>query len=96
MTITRLESRIARLEQYRKPQASYVVHISQPRTPEEPATIARAKAQGLKRFHCAGPFQCLFLSNSSNAAINLTARPAGENISLLVAPYLRDVLKTLA
>jgi hypothetical protein len=41
-----LESRISRLEQYRKPQRSYVIHCSDPPTADELSEISRAKAEG--------------------------------------------------
>jgi len=41
--------RIARLEQYRRPRSSYVLHLSKPPTSEELAAIANAKAEG-RRF----------------------------------------------
>jgi len=44
-----LESRISRLEQYRKPQRSYVVHCSDPPTADELSEISRARAEG-RRF----------------------------------------------
>jgi hypothetical protein len=41
--------RIARLEQYRRPRSSYVLHLSTPPTSEELAAIEKAKAEG-RRF----------------------------------------------
>jgi hypothetical protein len=41
-----LESRISRLEQYRKPQLGYVIHCSDPPTADELSEISRAKAEG--------------------------------------------------
>ena len=41
-----LQSRISRLEQYRKPQRSYVIHCSDPPTADELSEISRAKAEG--------------------------------------------------
>jgi hypothetical protein len=41
-----LESRISRLEQYRKPHRSYVIHGSDPPTADELSEISRAKAEG--------------------------------------------------
>jgi hypothetical protein len=41
--------RIARLEQYRRPRSSYVLHLSTPPTSEEVAAIEKAKAEG-RRF----------------------------------------------
>ena len=44
-----IAGRIARLEQYRRPRSSYVLHLSTPPTPEELAAIEKAKAEG-RRF----------------------------------------------
>ena len=41
--------RIARLEQYRRPRSSYVLHLSKPPTSEELHAIESAKAEG-RRF----------------------------------------------
>jgi hypothetical protein len=41
-----LESRISRLEQYRKPQHCYVIICSDPPTIDELSEISRAKAEG--------------------------------------------------
>jgi hypothetical protein len=41
--------RIARLEQYRRPRSSYVLHLSTPPTSEELAAIEKAKSEG-RRF----------------------------------------------
>jgi hypothetical protein len=41
-----LESRISRLEQYRKPRCSYVIHCSDPPTANELSEISRAKVEG--------------------------------------------------
>ena len=40
------ESRISRLEQYRKPRSSYVINCSDPPTADELSEISRAKAEG--------------------------------------------------
>ena len=47
--MTSIAGRIARLEQYRRPRSSYVLHLSKPPTPEELAAIEQAKAEG-RRF----------------------------------------------
>jgi len=44
-----IAGRITRLEQYRRPRSSYVLHISTPPNPEELAAIEKAKAEG-RRF----------------------------------------------
>jgi len=44
-----LESRISRLEQYRKPRCCYVITCSDPPTTDELSEISRAKAEG-RRF----------------------------------------------
>jgi hypothetical protein len=44
-----LESRISRLEQYRKPRCCYVINCSDPPTADELSEISRAKAEG-RRF----------------------------------------------
>ena len=44
-----ITGRIARLEQYRQPRSSYVLHLSTPPAPEELAAIEKAKAEG-RRF----------------------------------------------
>ena len=44
-----LESRISRLEQYRKPRSSYVINCSDPPTADELLEISQAKAEG-RRF----------------------------------------------
>jgi len=41
--------RIARLEQYRRPRSSYVLHLSTPPTCKELAAIEKARAEG-RRF----------------------------------------------
>jgi hypothetical protein len=41
-----LESRISRLEQYRKPRRSYVIHCSDPPTADGLLEVSRAKAEG--------------------------------------------------
>jgi hypothetical protein len=41
-----LEGRIARLEQYQKPRAVYVKHVSHPPKAEETEAIEKAKAEG--------------------------------------------------
>ena len=41
--------RIARLEQYRRPRSSYVLHLSKPPTSEELGAMESAKAEG-RRF----------------------------------------------
>jgi hypothetical protein len=41
-----LESRISRLEQYRKPRCRYVINCSDPPTADELLEISRAKAEG--------------------------------------------------
>jgi hypothetical protein len=41
-----LESRILRLEQYRKPRSCYVISCSDPPTADELSEISRAKAEG--------------------------------------------------
>ena len=41
-----LESRIARLEQYRRSRHSYVIHCSEPPTADELREISRARAEG--------------------------------------------------
>jgi hypothetical protein len=41
-----LESRISRLEQYRKPQRCYVINCSDPPTADELSKISRAKVEG--------------------------------------------------
>jgi hypothetical protein len=40
-----LESRISRLEQYRKPRCCYVINCSHPPTADELSEISRAKAE---------------------------------------------------
>ncbi|KRR06202.1 hypothetical protein CQ12_11490 [Bradyrhizobium jicamae] len=47
--IARIAGRIARLEQFRRPQSSYVLHVSKPPTSEELTAIEKAKAEG-RRF----------------------------------------------
>jgi hypothetical protein len=47
--MTSIAGRIARLEQYRRPRSSYVLHLSKPPTPEELAAIEELKAEG-RRF----------------------------------------------
>ena len=47
--MTGIAGRIARLEQYRQPRSSYVLHLSTPPMPEELAAIDQAKAAG-RRF----------------------------------------------
>ena len=49
MIASGIAGRIARLEQYRRPRSSYVLHISKPPTLEELASIEKAKAEG-RRF----------------------------------------------
>jgi hypothetical protein len=44
-----IAGRITRLEQYRRPRSSYVLHLSTPPTSEELAAIEQAKAAG-RRF----------------------------------------------
>ena len=44
-----IEGRISKLEQYRRPRASYVLHLSTPPLPDELAAIEQAKAEG-RRF----------------------------------------------
>jgi hypothetical protein len=44
-----IAGRIARLEQYRRPRSSYVLHLSKPPTSEELAEIEKARAEG-RRF----------------------------------------------
>jgi hypothetical protein len=44
-----LESRISRLEQYRKPRCCYVITCSDPPTTDELSEISRAKAEGRGR-----------------------------------------------
>jgi hypothetical protein len=44
-----IAGRIARLEQYRRPRSSYVLHLSTPPLPEELTAIEKAKAEG-RRF----------------------------------------------
>ena len=41
-----LESRILRLEQYRKPRCRYVINCNDPPTADELSEISRAKAEG--------------------------------------------------
>ena len=40
-----LQSRISRLEQYRKPGCSYAIHCSDPPTSDELSEISRAKVE---------------------------------------------------
>jgi hypothetical protein len=47
--MTGIKGRIARLEQYRRPRSSYVLHLSTPPAHEELAAIEKAKAEG-RRF----------------------------------------------
>ena len=47
--MTGIKGRIARLEQYRRPRSSYVLHLSTPPLPEELAAIEKAKIEG-RRF----------------------------------------------
>jgi hypothetical protein len=47
--MTGIKGRITRLEQYRRPRSSYVLHLSTPPRPEELAAIEQAKAEG-RRF----------------------------------------------
>ena len=47
--MTSIAGRIARLEQYRRPRFSYVLHLSKPPTTEELAAIEGLKAEG-RRF----------------------------------------------
>jgi hypothetical protein len=47
--MTGIKGRITRLEQYRLPRSSYVLHLSTPPAPEELAAIEQAKAEG-RRF----------------------------------------------
>ena len=49
MTARNIAGRIARLEQYRRPCPSYVLHFSAPPTSEELAAIDEAKTEG-RRF----------------------------------------------
>jgi hypothetical protein len=49
MTARNIAGRIARLEQYRRPRSSYVLHLSKPPTSEELVAIEKAKAEG-RRF----------------------------------------------
>jgi hypothetical protein len=44
-----ISGRIARLERYRRPRSSYVLHLSTPPLPEELAAIEKAKIEG-RRF----------------------------------------------
>ena len=44
-----ITGRIARLERYRRPRSSYVLHLSTPPMPEELAAIEKAKVEG-RRF----------------------------------------------
>jgi hypothetical protein len=41
-----IKGRITKLEQYRRPRSSYVLHLSTPPLPEELAAIEKAKAEG--------------------------------------------------
>ena len=50
-----LKTRIARLEEHRRPKSGYVLRISQPATSDELAQIARAKAEG--RRHAIMPYR---------------------------------------
>ena len=43
---TGLQSRISRLERYRKPRRPYVIHCSDPPTSDELSEISRANAEG--------------------------------------------------
>jgi hypothetical protein len=45
MTARNIAGRIARLEQYRRPHSSYVLHLSTPPTSEELDAIESAKAE---------------------------------------------------
>jgi hypothetical protein len=47
--MTSIAGRIARLEQYRRPRSSYVLHLSKPPTLEELAAIEEANSEG-RRF----------------------------------------------
>jgi hypothetical protein len=47
--MTSIAGRIARLEQYRRPRSSYVLHLSKPPTLEELTGIEGAKSEG-RRF----------------------------------------------
>ena len=47
--MTGINRRIARLEQYRRPRSSCVLHLSTPPMPEELAAIEGAKSEG-RRF----------------------------------------------
>jgi hypothetical protein len=49
MTARSIGGRIARLEQHRRPRSSYMLHLSEPPTPEELAAIKDAKSEG-RRF----------------------------------------------
>jgi hypothetical protein len=49
MTGRNIAGRIARLEQYRRPWSSYVLHVSTPPKSEELAAIEKAKDEG-RRF----------------------------------------------
>jgi hypothetical protein len=56
MTGKSLETRIAKLERFRQPTASYVVSVSDPPTSDEQAELAQAKAEG--RFVAILPHKC--------------------------------------
>jgi hypothetical protein len=49
MTARSITGRISKLERYRRPRSSYVLHLSEPPTPEELAAIEKAKIEG-RRF----------------------------------------------
>jgi hypothetical protein len=49
MTARSIAGRITRLEQFRRPRPSYVLHLSTPPKPEELAAIEEAKSEG-RRF----------------------------------------------
>jgi hypothetical protein len=46
MIARRTAGRIARLEQYRRPRSSYVLHVSTPPKAEESAAIDKARSAG--------------------------------------------------
>ncbi|MHC4040627.1 hypothetical protein [Bradyrhizobium sp. 23AC] len=51
-----LKTRLAKLEHHQKPKGGYVVRIGRPPTPDEVASIMRARAEG--RRHAILPHHC--------------------------------------
>jgi hypothetical protein len=51
-----LKTRIARLEEHRRPRSGYVLRVSHPATADELALIAQAKAEG--RRYAIMPHRC--------------------------------------